>query len=191
MGGQTKIAGRGGQTAVTEKKVNFAQVGPCSRQMHGVVVAYRVRARVLPQTSALAGMGNGLADGFSAQRLVENLSWEQPLLRPYGPPIRAQQLQQLGRELDIAVLMTLALLNPDHHALAVDVGNPQMEGLADAHPGAVHGAEDHAVSKGGSGFQKPKDLFRTEDHGQPVFLLGSWNHCDDPILFQGDPVEKS
>ena len=86
--------------------------------------------------------------------------------------------------------MTLALLDPDHHALAVDVGNPQMKGLANAHSGAVHRAEDHMVRKGGSGFQDPQDLFWAKDHGQPVFLLGERDHFDDPILFQSDVVEK-
>jgi len=86
--------------------------------------------------------------------------------------------------------MTLALLNPDHHALAVEVGNPQMKGLAHAQAGAVHRAEDHLVRKGGSRFQKPQDLYRAKDHGQLVFLLGERDHFDDPILFQSDAVEK-
>ena len=39
VGGQTKVAGRGGQTAVTEEKLNFAQVGPGFQQMHSVGVS--------------------------------------------------------------------------------------------------------------------------------------------------------
>src|SRR5271169_1664952 len=86
--------------------------------------------------------------------------------------------------------MTLTLLDPYHHALAVEVGNSQMKGLAHAQPSAVQGAEDHMVSQGGSGFQKPHDLLRAKDHGQRVFLLGERDHLDDPILFQSDVVEK-
>src|SRR6202521_4628825 len=86
MGGQTKGTCRGGELAGTEGKLNFAQVGPGFQQMPGVGVSSRVPAGVLPQTSALAGMGNGLAAGLSAQRVGGNLSWEQPLLRAYRPP---------------------------------------------------------------------------------------------------------
>src|SRR2546425_2604521 len=86
--------------------------------------------------------------------------------------------------------MTLALLDPDHHTLTVEVGNLQMQGLAHAQPGAVHRAEDHMVSEGGSGFQKPQDLFRAKDHRQLVFLLGERDHFDNPIPLQSDVVEK-
>jgi hypothetical protein len=86
--------------------------------------------------------------------------------------------------------MTLALLDPDHHTLTVEVGNLQMKGLAHAQSGAVHRAEDHVVRKGGSGFQNLQDLFRAKDHRQLVFLLGERDHFDDPILLQSDVVEK-
>src|SRR5437773_7987010 len=99
--------------------------------MHGVGVSQGVWAGVLGQTSPLAGMCNGLADGFSAQRLAGILSGEQPFSRLHFSPISAQQFQQLGRELDVAVPMTLALLDPDHPALTVDMRSPQMQGLAD------------------------------------------------------------
>jgi hypothetical protein len=54
--------------------------------------------------------------------------------------------------LDIAILATLALLDPNRHALAVDVRGAQMNRLADAHAGSVHGAEDDMVMERGSGF---------------------------------------
>src|SRR5216683_5721550 len=91
--------------------------------MYSVGVSQRVRVGGLRQASALAGMGDGLSDGLSAQRLVGNLPGEQPFPRSHFPPIGAQQFQQLGGELDVAVLMTFALLDADHHALAVDVGS--------------------------------------------------------------------
>src|SRR5215468_2271066 len=47
-----------------------------------------------------------------------------PLLACQAPPV-AQQLKQVRRENDISVLLTLALLDPDDHSVAVDVGEPQ------------------------------------------------------------------
>ena len=144
----------------------------------------------LGQSSTLAGTLNGLADCVPAQRLVGILSREQPFSRSLFTPISAQEFQQPGGELDVAVFVTLALLDANHQPLAVDVGSAQMEGFIDAHTGTVHRAEDHAVSKRGSRFEKPEDLFRAEDHGQVMFGLRSGNHFDGAILLQRDDVEK-
>jgi len=86
--------------------------------------------------------------------------------------------------------MPFTLLDPDHHTLAVEVGNLQMKGPAHAQSGAVHRAEDHVVRKRRCGFQKPQDLFRAKEHRQLVLLLGERDHFDDPILVQSDVVEK-
>src|SRR5208282_3767072 len=107
--------------------------------MDGECVSQAVRAGILPQTGATGRPRYGLAHGLSAQRLMGNLSWEEPFLRSNFLPIRAQQGQQLGGELDVTVPIPLALFDANHHALAVDVASPQMEGLADPHPRAVHG----------------------------------------------------
>src|SRR5271168_5196444 len=47
------------------------------------------------------------------------------------PPI-AQQLQQLRREHDKAILLPLALLDAEQHALVVDVGDLQRDDLGHA-----------------------------------------------------------
>jgi hypothetical protein len=86
--------------------------------------------------------------------------------------------------------MPFALLNPDHHTLAVDVGDLQMQGLADAHTRAVHRAEDHSVREGWSRFKKTQDLLRAEDRRQPVFMPGSRDRFDNPVPFQSDGVQK-
>ena len=48
---------------------------------------------------------------------------EQPALRAALQPPRAQQLEQLRREHRVPVLAALALLDPDQHALGVDVAD--------------------------------------------------------------------
>jgi len=115
---------------------------------------------------------------------------EEPFLRLDLPPIRAQQFQQLGGELDIAVPISLALFDANHHALAVDVSSPQMQRLADAHPRAIHGAEDDVVSKGGSRLEKPQDFCRAEDHRQMVLLARRREHFDEALPLQRNAVEK-
>src|SRR3979490_2216016 len=118
------------------------------------------------------------------------LPGKEPFLRSELPPIRAQQFQQLGGELDVAVPIPLALLDANHHALAVDVSRSQMERLADAHPGAVHDAEDDVVRKGWSRLEKPLDFCRAEDHRQMVLLAGRRKHFDKALPLQRNAVEK-
>src|SRR5215467_13445752 len=110
-----------------------------------------MRSHVLLEPSTPAGLSHGIADSISTERLIGNLSRKHPFPRPDFSPIAAQQFQQLGRQLDITSLVALAQLNADHHPLAVDIGCTQMHSLTDAHPGAVHGAEDDMVRKGRSG----------------------------------------
>ena len=61
------------------------------------------------------------------------------------PPPGAQQLKQLRRQHGIAVLAALALLDPQQHALGVDVADPERDHLGDAQPGAVGGSECRLV----------------------------------------------
>lgn len=63
-GGEPKITGRGGQTAVAQEELNSPYVGSRFQQMDSIGVAERVRRRVLRQTSTLAGLSHGIADSF-------------------------------------------------------------------------------------------------------------------------------
>src|ERR671913_1970999 len=73
------------------------------------------------------------------------LAGEEPSSRALHPPPLAQEVEQVGREHDEAVLAPLALLNPDQHAGAVDVGDLQVGDLRDAQAAAVGDAERGAV----------------------------------------------
>src|SRR6516225_6543693 len=47
-----------------------------------------------------------------------------PLLARGAPPF-TQYIEQVGRENDVPILLALALLDPDDHSVAVDVGELQ------------------------------------------------------------------
>src|SRR5271170_1755080 len=51
------------------------------------------------------------------------LAGKEPDLRARCPPPVAQQFEQLRRQHHIAIPLPLALLDPEHHALAVDIGH--------------------------------------------------------------------
>src|SRR5215831_5197842 len=86
--------------------------------------------------------------------------------------------------------MAFTQLDTNHHPLAVDVGWPQMHGLADPHAGTVHRAEDDMVSKGRSSLQQLQDFLRAEDGRQSMVLFGGRNQLHDPIALQSDTVEE-
>ena len=69
------------------------------------IVAKRMGTYVLLQTSALAGLSDGIADCIPRERLVGILSGEHPFPGPYFPPIATQQFQELGGQLNIAALV--------------------------------------------------------------------------------------
>jgi hypothetical protein len=48
---------------------------------------------------------------------------KEPLLRLAPAPVDAEQLQQFGRELDLAGKLSFAFSDVDQHALAVDVSD--------------------------------------------------------------------
>jgi len=93
--------------------------------------------------------------------------------------------------LDVAVLAPFALLDADHHALAVDVGGAQMHRLAHPHAGTAHRAEDDVMREGRSGLQKPQDLLWTENDGQVSFFFRGRDQLNGPIPLQRDLVEEA
>ena len=65
-------------------------------------------------------------------------------LLPAGLPPFAQQTKRFGREHHLAVLLALALFDANDAKGAIDVLHFQLHHLADAKPGAVADAEQHA-----------------------------------------------
>src|SRR5215213_10395420 len=67
------------------------------------------------------------SDVCSSDLLACVLSWEQPAAAMHHPlpppnlPPLTQQGQQIGREHGVAILPTLAALDPEQHARAVDI----------------------------------------------------------------------
>src|SRR5580693_1499070 len=58
--------------------------------------------------------------------------WKQPAPRSRRPPPGTQQFEQIRRQHYVPVFAAFALLDADHHALAVDVADLQRHHLGDA-----------------------------------------------------------
>ena len=90
-----------------------------------------------------ASVGASIHNFGSAERLIEPPAGEKKITRANAPPIGAQQIEKFGRQWNIPILVSFALDNPNHHALAVDIADTQVHGFADSHTSGVDRAEDH------------------------------------------------
>src|ERR1700723_1896884 len=86
---------------------------------------------------------NGAHELAGRHRVDRVPAGEEPGLRPRRQPPFAQQFEQLRRKHHVAVPLPLALLDPQRHALAVDIrhlevrdlGHPQARAIGDAERG--------------------------------------------------------
>ena len=66
-------------------------------------------------------------------------------LRPHPAVVLTQGREERGTEGDLAIAAALALLDPEHHALAIDVADLQLTHLAATQAGAVERQQQRAV----------------------------------------------
>ena len=75
----------------------------------------------------------------------------------------AQILQQPWAEQAVAILLPLALLHPDRHALTVKISDFKCTDLRDAQPRSVRGHQQHSVLELRSRGEQPLDLLAAQD----------------------------
>src|SRR6266849_5520303 len=113
------------QSGMSEQKLNGTEISPGFQQVSCATVPQGVRRKVFGETG---GSGRVLTCqphhvGSNGQVSTPTIyrTREQKGLWLHPAPVDAQRLQQLGAQRNIPVAATLALLNTNHHALAVDV----------------------------------------------------------------------
>src|ERR1700716_4624336 len=106
-----------------------------------------MRRHSLPDPGGLGGGVDGAVELTGREWLDWVAAGNQPAPRQqyaaapaFYPPI-TQQLKQLRRQHGVAVFASFALLNPQQHALGVDIADLERDHLGDAQPGAVGGSE--------------------------------------------------
>ena len=121
----------------------------------------------------LSHLSRGVAGAIELacrERRPEHASRKQPALRlPHAPPV-AQQFEQLWRQHHVAILAALALLDADHHALAVDVRGLERHHLGRAQASAISHAERRLVLEPRRRLQETRDLLRAQNDGKLVGL---------------------
>src|SRR5260370_42671844 len=90
-----------------------------------------------------------------------SMAREQPTSRPRCLPPGPQQVEQVRREHDVAVLAALALLDADDHALAVDVRDLERDHFSRAQASAIGHAQGCLGSEPRRSIERPRHFLRT------------------------------
>jgi len=96
----------------------------------------------------------------------------------------------MRRQHDVAVLTTLALLDADQHAGAVDVGDLERDHFAGAQTCPVGHAQRRPVLEARRCVMQAGHLLWTEDHRQLVGLVDERRVLDDVAAPERDPEQE-
>src|SRR5260370_6819626 len=122
---------------------------------------------------------------------ARNTAREEPWLGLRRPPPVAKDFQQLGREHDVPVLLSLALLHANDHALTVDVGRPQADDLGDAQSRGVASRQNRSMFGAAHAAQKSEHLLPAQDYPPFLRLLRRPDDVPEvPLLLEGGLVEE-
>src|SRR5215211_8639329 len=131
------------QLGVAEQRLDHANIDAVLEQMRGEAVPQRMRADALGDTGRVRRLDDDAMKLAGADRLACVLPRKQPavavhdtLLTPDLPPL-AQQSEQIAREHGVAILAALAALDPEQHALAVDIRDLEVGDFGDAQPRTI------------------------------------------------------
>ena len=118
------------QIAVAQQDLNGAEIGAGFEQVSGEAVTQRVGMNLFLDAGSLGGFPAGVPDGFGVDGLITAMvavAGKQPGagFSPQPMPMCTQFIEQLGTEHDITIPASLAALDVNHHALAVDVADLQ------------------------------------------------------------------
>jgi hypothetical protein len=160
------VDGGGVEASVPEQGLDGLEPGAGLDEMGGEGVPQRARSDVLQDAGLLQGGAEGALDAGGGDRLSGDLALDQVALRPVRFPAPTQF--QALREQHLAVLVPLAALDADQHALGVDVVGLEVHDLVGAQAGAVAEHEGGLVLEAGRGFEDRLDLLRAQHLGQPL-----------------------
>jgi len=94
-------------------------------------------------------------------------------------------------EWDVAILGTFATVNMNHHAVAIDIGNLEIESFLESEATGVNGGEVGIVLEGFDADKQAPDFFGAKDRGKAMFILGSEDTEEVPIAVEDVLVEEA
>jgi hypothetical protein len=115
---------------------------------------------------------------------------EEPVFRLPPAPVDAKQLQQLGREHDLAWIFPLAFPDVDYHPLAIDIRHLQLLHFRATQAGRVHGGQQRSMLEVDGGIEQEPHLFGAEDGRELASHFGPGDFVIEPAPLQRAGVKK-
>src|SRR6266478_6202525 len=179
LGGDARVERRGIEPGVPEQHLDHSDIDVLFQQMSGKAVPQGVERYALVD---LGPIGCGMAGAIELarrHRLHAVAARKQPALRSCRLPPGAQQFEEMWRQHHVTVFTAFALLDADHHALAVDVADLERDHLGGAQTGAISHTQRCLVLKSRRGLQQPRHLLWTENDRQLAGLVEERGVLDD------------
>jgi len=189
----------GFELTVAHVALDYSWVDACLEKVCGVAVSEGVdgdapffdAGRELGFSEGPLGAVEGhVCEGCGAFIAAAPPGGEDPDGVSVGYPVPAEQLQCLMGKGDVAVLGTLAAVDVDHHPVAVDVGDLDVEGLGDSEPAGVDGGEEDGVVECCNVVEDAEHLFFAQDTGEPLFPFCAEIGKDVPVALEDVDEEE-
>ena len=155
LAADVEVARRGREVRVAEQHLQGQQVHSVLQQMRGEAVSQAVDAAAIGQPCPLQRRVEDLLCRAVNHRDVPAPSGrEEPGARTFLPVIGSKFLQQPRTEDRVAILSALALVDPQHHASALNVPDFQVARLVEPEPCPVNCHQKCALPQMPAAFQK-------------------------------------
>src|SRR5450755_3844605 len=171
FGGDAGIERGGVELGVAEQHLDHPDIGVLLQKMRRKAVTKGVRGHRLAD---LGHLGRGIAGApeLARRHRVDRIhSGKQPPVWACHVVPGAQQLKQMRRKHHVAVLVAFALFDPDHHALAVDIGYLQRDHLGHTQSSPIGHTQCRLVFEPRRRIEKTRDFLRAQDHRQLAWLV--------------------
>src|SRR5436190_2835901 len=168
VSGDVRVALRRAEASMTEQGLDRPRAHARLHQMCREAVAERMKADFLVDARTTLGFNEGPLNHRLVHGLDRALAGEEPMARMALLPVLPQGVEKDARQHHIAVLPAFALLDSNHHLLAVDVAKPEVKHLAEAKPRAVADLHGRSIAQSRGRREKPPYFVPTERHRQSL-----------------------
>jgi len=175
---------------VAKQHLNHTNIDILLQKMGGKAVPKRVQGDPLAD---LRHMGCCMADTVQLARghgVDRVLTRKQPSRGLADAPPLPQNIEQHGGKHGVTVLASLALLDAEHHAGAVDVRNLQRYHFGSPEPRAIGNAQRRLVLGAGSAFEEAGDFLLGQHRGQLLGALHPEQRLQKPGLVKRHAEEE-
>src|ERR1700690_4276743 len=111
------------QASVPQQHLNGPQVRPAFHQVGGKAVPKRMQGHPLMNAGGVLGLLEDFSQSMRVVGFLTSLAHEKPGLGTVDLPVVPEEGQEMRGKHDVPVLTSLALLDTNDHAMAVDLAH--------------------------------------------------------------------